>query len=74
VNARQDADRLLFGIHPAVPAGNGTVWVLTGPDPMSANIPGKPQNVTVTESSFSIDAAGLLIPAYSVAIFRFELR
>jgi alpha-N-arabinofuranosidase len=74
VNPKQDADRLLFDIRPAVPAGNGTMWILTGVDPMSANVPGKPPNVTVTESSFSMDAAGLPVPACSVAIFRFELR
>jgi alpha-N-arabinofuranosidase len=74
VNPKQAADRLLFDIRPAVPAGNGTMWILTGLDPMSANVPGKPPNVTVTESSFSMDAAGLPVPAYSVAIFRFELR
>ena len=74
VNAKPDADSLRFDIHPAVPAGNGTMWVLTGPDPMSANVPGTPPNVTVTQSPFSAGAAGLPIPAYSVAIFRFELR
>jgi alpha-N-arabinofuranosidase len=74
VNPKQDVDTLSFDIRPAVPAGSGTMWILTGPDPTSANIPGKPPNVTVTESSFSANAAGLPVPAYSVAIFRFELR
>jgi alpha-N-arabinofuranosidase len=74
VNPKQDGDRLLLDISPAVPAGNGTMWILTGLDPMSANVPGKPSNVTVTESFFSMDAAGLPVPPYSVAIFRFELR
>ena len=74
VNPKRDVDRLSFDIHPAVPAGGGTMWVLTGPDPMSANIPGKAPNVTVTESPFSANAAGLSVPAYSVSIFRFELQ
>jgi len=74
VNPKQDVDSLSFDIRPAVPAGSGKVWILTGPDPMSANIPGKAPNVAVTESSFSANAAGLPVPAYSVAIFRFELR
>jgi alpha-N-arabinofuranosidase len=74
VNPTRDADRLLFNIRPAVSATKGTMWVLTGDDPMSANVPGKPPNVTVTERTFSVDAAGLPVPAYSVVIFRFELR
>jgi alpha-N-arabinofuranosidase len=74
VNPQRDADRLLFDIHPAVPDGNGTMWILTGVDPMSTNMPGKPPNVTVTESTFSEDAAGFPVPPYSVVIFRFELR
>ena len=45
-----------------------------GRDPMSANVPGKPPNVTVTESSFASDTTGVPVPAYSVTIFRFELR
>jgi len=57
-----------------VPDGNGTMWILTGVDPMSTNMPGKPPNVTVTESTFSEDAAGFPVPPYSVVIFRFELR
>jgi alpha-N-arabinofuranosidase len=56
------------------PAAKGTQWILTGRDPMSADAPGKPQDVTVTESSFSMDASGLPVPPYSVAIFHFELK
>jgi alpha-N-arabinofuranosidase len=74
VNPGQDADRLSFDIRPAMPAGSGTMWILTGPGPMSANIPGKASDVVVTESPFSAGTAGLSVPAYSAAIFRFELR
>jgi alpha-N-arabinofuranosidase len=74
VNPQQDVDKLSFEIRTAVTAGNGTMWILTGLDPTSANIPGKPPRVAVTESSFSANAADLPVPAYSVAIFRFDLR
>jgi alpha-L-arabinofuranosidase len=74
VNPQQNADRLLVDIRPTLPAATGTMWILTGPDPMSANVPGMPPDVTVVERSFAMDAAGLPVPPYSVVIFRFERR
>jgi alpha-N-arabinofuranosidase len=74
VNAGQSVEDLAFDIRPAAPSGKGMRSTLTGPDPMSANAPGKPPEVTITESAFSSTGSGLSVPAYSATIFRFELK
>jgi alpha-N-arabinofuranosidase len=72
VNPEKNAGQFAFDIRPGAPSAKGTRWTLTGPDPMSANAPGKPQKVTITESAFSSSGAGLSVPPYSVVIFRFD--
>jgi len=74
VNPTPDVDRLIFDVRHAMSLEDGTMWILTGPDAMSANTPGKPPNVTVAEIPVSKDDAGVPVPAYSVVIFRFELN
>jgi alpha-L-arabinofuranosidase len=74
VNPTRDPERLALDVNPVAPAATGTMWVLTGTDPLSANVPGQPANVTVTECTCSMDASGLPVPAMSIAIFRFALK
>jgi alpha-N-arabinofuranosidase len=73
VNPQASPDEMSFDLRAAALSGRGTRWTLTGPDPMSSNQPGKPPTVTITESALSI-APSLRVPAYSVTLFRFELK
>jgi alpha-N-arabinofuranosidase len=50
----------------------GTRWTITGPDPMAANVPGKPPKVVVREERVGPDASALELPGYSVTMYRFQ--
>ncbi|MCX7031397.1 MAG: alpha-N-arabinofuranosidase [Spirochaetes bacterium] len=73
VNPQPLPDDISLDVRTAALSGQGTRWILTGPDPMSDNQPGKPPTVTITESALSI-VPSLQVPAYSVTLFRFELK
>jgi alpha-N-arabinofuranosidase len=73
VNPQANPDEMSFDIRAAALSGRGMKWTLTGPDPMSSNQPGKPPNVTITESALSIEP-NWQVPAYSVTMFRFEMK
>ena len=74
VNPGKNAEELSFDIRPTAPDAQGTRWTLTGPDPMSANVPGRPPEVMITESVFFLSGASLSVPQYSAVLFRFEWK
>jgi alpha-L-arabinofuranosidase len=73
VNPEARPDEVRLDLRGAAITGQGSMWVLTGPDPMSGNQPGKPPDVTITESSLPTGAS-LRVPAWSVTLFRFGLE
>jgi alpha-L-arabinofuranosidase len=74
VNPTPDPRSLAVDIGPARPAGTGTRWTITGPDPMAANVPGEKPNVVLREEPFDAGSSGLTVPRYSVAMFRFPVQ
>ncbi|HTQ11222.1 MAG TPA: alpha-L-arabinofuranosidase C-terminal domain-containing protein, partial [Fimbriimonadaceae bacterium] len=49
--------------------GTMTRYLLTGPEPSSANAPGTPRQVDIAETSGLDPAAGLALPPYACGIF-----
>jgi alpha-N-arabinofuranosidase len=73
VNTSAAAIRLGLEVGPARPAGAAERWTITGPDPMAANVPGKPPAVVLTEVPVPSGTTSLEVAGYSVALYRFEL-
>ena len=72
VNPEARPDEVRLELRGAAITGRGSMWILTGPDPMSANVPGRPPEVTITERTIS-SGTSLPVPALSVVLARFEL-
>ena len=74
VNPGKTAQQFSLDVSPSAPHAKGTQWILTGPDPMSANAPGSPPQVTITERSLLGGAESLSVPPFSIVMFRFDVR
>jgi alpha-L-arabinofuranosidase len=55
-------------------SNNAQRWVITGEDPDSFNVPGKPPGVAITEQNVAMTDGSLDSPPYSVALYRLEAR
>jgi alpha-N-arabinofuranosidase len=55
-------------------ADKGKQWIITGPDPMAINVPGKEPQVTIVEKSVLGLSGKLAVPGYSVNIFELEIQ
>jgi alpha-N-arabinofuranosidase len=55
-------------------SGNGKRWVITGPDPMSYNEPGKALQVDIVEGTVSGITDKLEVPPISVTLYRLEVK
>ena len=55
-------------------AGTGTCWVLTGPDPMAYNDPGRPPTVAIEEKAVRGITDTLTVPPCSVVLFRLDVK
>jgi alpha-N-arabinofuranosidase len=73
VNPTRRAAEIPLDVAGARLTGNGTRWVLTGPDPEAYNHPGRPPAVTVEESAVRGLDKTLAVPPCSVTIFRLEV-
>ena len=54
-------------------AAGGTVWVITGDDPMLYNEPAEPERVRIDEHPVRVDG-GLTVPPLSVSLYRLPAR
>jgi alpha-N-arabinofuranosidase len=73
VNTGAAPARLGLKVVPARPSGSATRWTITGPDPMAANVPGKPPGVALKEEPVPTGTTSMDVPGYSVCLYRFEL-
>jgi DUF1680 family protein/alpha-L-arabinofuranosidase len=55
-------------------ADKGKQWLITGPDPMAVNVPGKDPQVTIAEKTALGLSSKLTVPALSVSIFELEIQ
>jgi alpha-L-arabinofuranosidase len=55
-------------------SGNVHRWLITGEDPDSFNVPGKPASVAITEQDVAATDGNLESPPYSIAVYRLEAR
>ncbi len=55
-------------------SGSGKRWVITGPDPMSYNEPGKKRQVDIVESAVGGVSNSLEVPPISVTLYRLEVK
>ncbi|MGH7988788.1 MAG: alpha-L-arabinofuranosidase C-terminal domain-containing protein, partial [Limisphaerales bacterium] len=53
---------------------NVTQWVISNPDPESYNTPGETPNVVIKEKKVEIKNSDFVVPAYSVNLYRLEVR
>jgi len=74
VNPTAEPRRVKLDIVGAAVAGRGRRLVLTGPDRLSHNAPGRPRGVTVTETSFSRDGDELEAPPLGVVLHVLPVR
>ncbi len=74
VNPTFEPQRLAFRLDGARLASEGTKWVLTAPDDMAYNEPGKPPVVRFTESRVTGVQDAFEVPPASATIFRISVR
>jgi alpha-N-arabinofuranosidase len=74
VNPTSEPRRLKLDITGAPLAGRARRFVLTGPDRLSHNAPGRPRGVTVAETSLSQGADTLEAPPLSVVLHVMPVR
>jgi hypothetical protein len=55
-------------------SGKATRSTVTGPNPLSSNEPGKAPNVVLTEEAFTPDGFRFDLPAWSISLYRMELK
>ena len=72
VNPLPAEQTLDLAVRGAQLSGAGTVWTLTGPDPMAHNAPGGPQPVTVEDAPLTGGIERAVIPACSVRLYVLE--
>ena len=53
---------------------NTTRWVISNPDPESYNEPGKEPNVVIKQEAANVENSDFEVPAYSVSLYRLEVR
>lgn len=73
VNATFDTHTVKLDLKALAVGDAGRKWVLSGPDLKAQNKVGAPNGVTVTESSATKPAKGLLVSPTSVTIFEFPI-
>jgi alpha-L-arabinofuranosidase len=55
-------------------SGTGTRSTITGPNPLSSNEPGKAPNVVLRNEALMLNGASFDLPAWSISIYRMELK
>ena len=55
-------------------AKNATRWMIANPDPESYNEPGKTPNIAIGKMAVKLKNSGVLVPPYSVSLYRLEIR
>jgi alpha-N-arabinofuranosidase len=74
VNPTAEPRQLKLDVTGAAVAGRGRRLVLTGPDRLSHNAPGRPRAVTVVETSLTQGADALELPPFSVVLHVLPVR
>jgi alpha-N-arabinofuranosidase len=73
VNPGPEAVRFHLDAGPVRLEGAVQRWTITGPDPMAANVPGKPPGVVLSEETTVPASSAIEVPAYSVSLYRIGL-
>jgi len=55
-------------------AKNATRWMITNPDPESYNEPGKTPNIAIEKMAVKLKNSSVLVPPYSVSLYRLEIH
>ena len=55
-------------------AKNATRWMITNPDPESYNEPGKAPNIAIEKMAVKLKNSSVVVPPYSVSLYRLEIR
>ncbi len=74
INPLADAQEVPFALNNAAITGEGTVWTISGDDPMLYNVPGEDPKLEIVESPVTGIADALPVPGYSISLFRFMVR
>ncbi len=45
-------------------------WLIQQDDPMAANVPSKPDNITIREQAFTVESGNLALPALSISLIH----
>ncbi|MEA3366000.1 MAG: hypothetical protein U9Q79_10210, partial [Candidatus Hydrogenedentes bacterium] len=74
VNPLSDAKDVSFTLENAAITGEGTVWTISGADPMLYNVPGEPPKLVIDESPVTGITDTLAVPRYSISLFRLPVK
>jgi alpha-N-arabinofuranosidase len=74
VNPLADAQEVPFTLNNAAFTGEGTVWTISGADPMLYNVPGEEPKLAISESSVTGISDTLAVPGYSISLFRLTVK
>ncbi|MBN2138117.1 MAG: glycoside hydrolase family 127 protein [Sedimentisphaerales bacterium] len=74
VNATQQQQNLPMTVKGANLTGRGTVWLISHPDPMAYNEPGKEPKVVIEEKAVDGIAEKLALPPLSVSLYKLPVK
>lgn len=74
VNPLADAQEVVFTLNNAALTGEGTVWTISGGDPMLYNVPGEEPKLVINESPVNGISDTLAVPGYSISLFRLTVK
>ena len=73
VNPHRSAKTITLTLKGPKLAAQGTVWLISGDDPLAYNEPGKPPRVDIVENPVKVDGK-LTVPPLSVSLYRVPVR
>ncbi|MDA3832044.1 MAG: hypothetical protein PF495_01475, partial [Spirochaetales bacterium] len=74
VNPTWDRQELKLSVKNSCIDGEAEKWMITGPDDMAYNEPGKEERVIITGPETVADVSKVMVEPYSVNIFRIPLK
>jgi alpha-N-arabinofuranosidase len=73
VNPNADEKQVTLDVGGVSVKKTATRRVITNPDPESYNEPGKAPNMTIEKTKVRLEKSGVLVPPYSVSLYRLEV-
>jgi len=74
VNTKGGPQRLIVDFGPMSLSGRGTRSTITGPSPLALNEPGKEPGVVLKEEAFTPNGTSFDLSAWSISLYRLELK